>query len=219
LGYATRLGLDDPAEVTVGTDLATTEQRTIDPRLLALQRVYAELAGEVMALRNQMDRLERAELCTTTSSGLVCGADATIRVATGALTTREEPLNAGAAASKGEQRADPDGSKIDRDYCDDCDYRGQQEAEEEPQWHRQVDECPAWCRVLEPRVVVAVSLGQAAGRRATTSFQVVNRVFISRRNCWAVSRWRPGRKCGDIPLNADRNLWAPVPLQNPTYAG
>jgi hypothetical protein len=46
LGYATRLGLDDPAEVTASTDLATpTDQRTIDPRLLALQQLYAELAG------------------------------------------------------------------------------------------------------------------------------------------------------------------------------
>jgi len=41
-----------------------------------------------------------------------------------------------------------------------------------------------------------------------TSFQVRNRVPISRRYSSADSRWRPGRKCGDIPLNAERNLCA-----------
>jgi hypothetical protein len=41
-----------------------------------------------------------------------------------------------------------------------------------------------------------------------TWFQVVNRVSISRRYSSAVSRWRRGLKCGDIPLNADRNRCA-----------
>jgi hypothetical protein len=50
---------------------------------------------------------------------------------------------------------------------------------------------------------------QSGGVRSpTTSFQAVNRVFISCR-CWAaMSRWRRGRKCGDIPLNAERNRCA-----------
>jgi hypothetical protein len=48
----------------------------------------------------------------------------------------------------------------------------------------------------------------------TTSFQAVNRVFISCR-CWAaVSRWRRGRKCGEIPENAERNRYAPPREQN-----
>jgi hypothetical protein len=34
-------------------------------------------------------------------------------------------------------------------------------------------------------------------------------VFISCRYWAAVSRWRRGRKWGDIPLHADRNRWAP----------
>ena len=55
-----------------------------------------------------------------------------------------------------------------------------------------------WCR------------GQAAaGASPVTWFQVVNRVVISCRYWVAVSRWRRGRKCGDIPLNADKNRWAP----------
>ncbi len=41
-----------------------------------------------------------------------------------------------------------------------------------------------------------------------TSFQVVTRVSISHRYSSAVSRWRRGRKCGDIPLKADRNRCA-----------
>jgi hypothetical protein len=49
----------------------------------------------------------------------------------------------------------------------------------------------------------------AAGASPVTWFQVVNLAFISCRYWAAVSRWRRGRKCGDIPLNADRNRWAP----------
>ena len=52
-------------------------------------------------------------------------------------------------------------------------------------------------------------LGQAVAGRPTTSFQVAKRVVISCRYWIAVSRWRRGRKCGDIPLNADKNRWAP----------
>jgi hypothetical protein len=48
----------------------------------------------------------------------------------------------------------------------------------------------------------------AAGASPVTWFQVVNRVFISCRYWAAVSRWRRGRKWGDIPLNADRNRCA-----------
>jgi hypothetical protein len=40
------------------------------------------------------------------------------------------------------------------------------------------------------------------------AFQVVNRSVISRRYSSADGRWRRGRKCGDIPLNADKNRWA-----------
>jgi hypothetical protein len=41
-----------------------------------------------------------------------------------------------------------------------------------------------------------------------TLFQVVNRSAISRRYSSVSGRWRPGRKCGDIPLKADKNRWA-----------
>jgi hypothetical protein len=51
-------------------------------------------------------------------------------------------------------------------------------------------------------------LDQAAVGRPATWFQVVNRVSISRRCSVAPSRWRRGRKCGDIPLNAERNRCA-----------
>jgi Transposase, Mutator family len=51
--------------------------------------------------------------------------------------------------------------------------------------------------------------GQAVVDRLTTWFQVVNRMAISRRYSSAPSRWRWGLKCGDIPLNADRNRCAP----------
>ena len=49
---------------------------------------------------------------------------------------------------------------------------------------------------------------QAAVTVPVTSFQMVNRSAISRRYSSAPSRWRPGRKCGDIPLKADKNRWA-----------
>jgi hypothetical protein len=51
--------------------------------------------------------------------------------------------------------------------------------------------------------------GHAVAGRPTTSYQVVNRVLISCRYWTAVSRWRRGRKCGDIPLNADKDRCAP----------
>ena len=50
-------------------------------------------------------------------------------------------------------------------------------------------------------------LGQSVVGRPTVSFQVVNRVVISCRYWTAMSRWRRGRKWGEIPLNADRNRW------------
>jgi hypothetical protein len=48
-------------------------------------------------------------------------------------------------------------------------------------------------------------LCQAAVAVPVTSFQVVNRLAMSRRYSLAPSGWRPGRKCVDIPLKADRN--------------
>lgn len=51
-------------------------------------------------------------------------------------------------------------------------------------------------------------LGQAAVAVPVTSFQVVNRPAISRRYSSAPSRWRRGRKCGEMPLNADKNRCA-----------
>ena len=57
---------------------------------------------------------------------------------------------------------------------------------------------------------VAWRRGQAAaGVSPVTWFQVVNRVVISCLYWVAVSRWRRGRKWGDIPLNADKNRCAP----------
>jgi hypothetical protein len=51
--------------------------------------------------------------------------------------------------------------------------------------------------------------GQAAvGVSPVTWCQVVNRVVISWRYWAAVSRWRRGRRCGDIRLNTDRNRCA-----------
>ena len=41
-----------------------------------------------------------------------------------------------------------------------------------------------------------------------TSFHTVNRSAISRRYSSAPSRWRRGRKCGEMPLKADKNRWA-----------
>ena len=50
---------------------------------------------------------------------------------------------------------------------------------------------------------------QLARGRPTTSFQGVKRVVISWRYCSALSRWRRGRKCGDMPLKAARKRGAP----------
>ena len=49
---------------------------------------------------------------------------------------------------------------------------------------------------------------QAAVAAPVTWFQVVNRSVIARRYSWAESRCRPGRKCGELPLKADKNRWA-----------
>jgi hypothetical protein len=49
---------------------------------------------------------------------------------------------------------------------------------------------------------------QAAVAVPVIWFQVVNRSVISRRYSWAESRWWPGRKCGEMPLKADKNRWA-----------
>ena len=49
---------------------------------------------------------------------------------------------------------------------------------------------------------------QAAVAVPVIWFQVVNRPVISRRYSVAESRWRPGRKCGEMPLKADRKRWA-----------
>src|SRR6185369_14723791 len=43
---------------------------------------------------------------------------------------------------------------------------------------------------------------------AVTSRQTVKRSAISARHSGAVSRCRPGRKCGEMPLNADKNRCA-----------
>ena len=50
--------------------------------------------------------------------------------------------------------------------------------------------------------------GSAAVAVPVTWFQVVNRSAISRWYSLAPSRWRRGRKCGEMPLKADRNRWA-----------
>jgi hypothetical protein len=75
-----------------------------------------------------------------------------------------------------------------------------------------------WCPGVTGRPGSGCGFGvasyQAAAGSPTTSFQVANRVFISCRYPSAVSRWRWGRKCGDIPLNADRNRWAPPGERN-----
>jgi hypothetical protein len=62
---------------------------------------------------------------------------------------------------------------------------------------------------MGPRMWLRGGLGQAAVGRPAISFQVVNRVVIWCRYWAAVNRWRRGRKCGDIPLNADTNRCAP----------
>jgi hypothetical protein len=61
---------------------------------------------------------------------------------------------------------------------------------------------------LDARVDLCSGAQAAAVAVPVTSFQVVNRVSISRRYSWADSRWRRGRKCEDIPENADRNRCA-----------
>ena len=52
-------------------------------------------------------------------------------------------------------------------------------------------------------------LCQAAVAVPVIWFQVVNRSVISRRYSWAESRWRPGRKCGEMPRKADRKALLP----------
>jgi hypothetical protein len=49
---------------------------------------------------------------------------------------------------------------------------------------------------------------QAVVAAPVTWFQVVNRSVIAWRCSWAESRCRPGRKCGEMPLKADKNRWA-----------
>jgi hypothetical protein len=51
-------------------------------------------------------------------------------------------------------------------------------------------------------------LFQAAASSAVTSPQTAKRSAISVRHPAALSRWRRGRKCAEIPLQADRNRWA-----------
>jgi hypothetical protein len=77
-----------------------------------------------------------------------------------------------------------------------------------PERHRQLAEVVWWYGHGWIGWVGLRGLCQAAVVVPVTSFQVVNRAAISRRYSWAPSRWRPGRKCGDIPLNADKNRWA-----------
>jgi hypothetical protein len=50
--------------------------------------------------------------------------------------------------------------------------------------------------------------------RSTTSFQMLNRVSISRRYSEALSRWRRGRKCGEMPENTAKNRCAPPGERN-----
>jgi hypothetical protein len=57
-----------------------------------------------------------------------------------------------------------------------------------------------------------LALGQAAVVRPRTPViwsQIVKRMIISVRWSSAVSRWRRGRKWGEMPLNTDRNHFAP----------
>jgi hypothetical protein len=60
----------------------------------------------------------------------------------------------------------------------------------------------------------------AAGRPVTPviCFQMAKRWVISVRWSGAVIRWRRGRKWGEMPLNADRNRWAPPTLRKPFIA-
>jgi hypothetical protein len=58
--------------------------------------------------------------------------------------------------------------------------------------------------VLDPLVMP----GQRVVARPVTSFQTLKRWRISVRYSVADSRWRRGRKCGDIRLKQARNRWA-----------
>jgi hypothetical protein len=49
---------------------------------------------------------------------------------------------------------------------------------------------------------------QAAVSSSVTSCQTAKRSTISVRHPVALSRCRRGRKCAEMPLKADRNLWA-----------
>jgi hypothetical protein len=67
---------------------------------------------------------------------------------------------------------------------------------------------PGCGRASSPGMAIYGGLGQTAAGRPTTSFRVAKRAAISCRYRTVVSRWRRGRKCGDIPLNAGRNRCA-----------
>jgi hypothetical protein len=79
-------------------------------------------------------------------------------------------------------------------------------------WHCQLGELRAADGHVKPGLGSRVDLWSGAQAAAVVvpviSFQVVNRMSISRRYSSADSRWRRGRKCGEIPLNADRNRCA-----------
>ena len=56
---------------------------------------------------------------------------------------------------------------------------------------------------------------QAALACPVISFQTEKRSLIVARYPVAGSRCRRGRKCGEMPLNADRGRWAPPGEWNP----
>jgi hypothetical protein len=62
---------------------------------------------------------------------------------------------------------------------------------------------------VEPKFEHRVDLWSGAQAAAVAVpviwFRVVNRPVMSRRYSPAESRWRPGRKYGEIPLKADKN--------------
>jgi hypothetical protein len=58
------------------------------------------------------------------------------------------------------------------------------------------------------RNIIGLFAFQAATSVAVTSRPTANRSAISVRHSGAESRYRPGRKCGEIELNADRKLCA-----------
>ena len=78
----------------------------------------------------------------------------------------------------------------------------------EVQRHRQVVGVGVWLGRFVPVAGSSVALYQPAADSTMTSFQIANRVDISCRYCSAVSRWRRGRKCGDMAPNANKNRWA-----------